>query len=232
VSTTLGDDANAVYFLGLDEDGDVLTSLRGRPTHDWALLTDQFADWVHADIDIASLKSPTVWGLDRRLSVGGGRSTEAARRQGPAMRVAYLETALAHGVTRAIGLCDAGLWGYAQSVWPGLRAIGLPRMRPGGGTALAFELAVTRQAVMSLRERHQLAGPVALELEADDPWADWPKSEVEALFRAATAPDLEQRAEREAAAFETGMLNLEAIEEMRDHCERLWEGGRKGLRAS
>jgi len=227
-----GDDEQAVYFLGLDEDGGLLTSLRGRPTQDWGLVTDEFADWIHPSIDPASLKAPDVWGLDRHLSVGGGRSIEAARAHGPAVRVAYLETALSHGVTRAVGLCDAGLWGYAQSVWPGMKPLGLPRMYPEGGSAIAFELAVTREAVMILRERHQLAGPVALEIEPDDPWADWPKAQVEALFRAATAPDLEQRAEREAAEIAAGNMGIAEIESMRAALESLWAAEPAARRAS
>lgn len=162
-----GDDERAIYFMMLDQAGDLQVSVRVRPVLDWSILLDEMSACVEGDPN--SLRRPGVWEMARHLATSQGRSVGEAKRRAAEFRVAMLETAQARGIDRLIGSVDVGLLAYGARVWFDLKPLGLPVVYPEGGAAVGYEIPVTDDLIERMKRAHGLAEPSAFERPADAP---------------------------------------------------------------
>jgi len=158
-----GDDEKAVYFLMLDRDGDLQVSVRVRPVMDWSILLDEMPGCVEGDV--GRLRRPDVWEMARHLAGRQGRSVGEAKQRAGEFRVAMLEAALDHGVTRLVGSVDVGLLAHGIRAWLDLKPLGLPVVYPEGGAAVGYEIPVTEDLIERLRRAYGLRRRSAFELE-------------------------------------------------------------------
>ena len=219
-----GDDERALYFLMLDEQGGVQSSVRARPVEDWSMLLDEMPECLMGGAQ--DLRRPGVWEMARYLSAGAGRSSDEARRRGPEIRVGLLEAALARGVSEIIGVLDSPLYGHLHTVGFTERPLGLATPY-GQGTAIAYAVEVSPAAVQHMRRKAGLSAPVLIEINPGDPWAGLPLSEVEEAYESAARCGADH-AKAFAAARDEALreLTIHHIERVREHWDemhaRLW----------
>ncbi|MES2033599.1 MAG: acyl-homoserine-lactone synthase [Pseudomonadota bacterium] len=159
-----GDDEQAIYLMMLDRAGALQVSVRVRPVMDWSILLDEMPGCIEGGPD--RLRRPDVWEMARHLANGASGAVGEARTRAGEFRVALLEAALDHGVTRLVGSVDIGLLAHGISAWLDLRPIGLPVVYPEGGAAVGYEIPVSEDLIQRLRRAHDLPAAVAYELES------------------------------------------------------------------
>lgn len=157
-----GDDEAAIYMLMLDMSGRLQVSVRVRPVMDWSMLIDEMPNCVEGDAK--ALRRPDVWEMARHVANGAGAAIGEARSRAAEFRIAMLETAREHGVTRLVGSVDVGLLAHGIRAWLDLKPLGIPVVYPEGGAAVGYEIPVTDDLICRLRERHDVHEAVAYEM--------------------------------------------------------------------
>jgi N-acyl-L-homoserine lactone synthetase len=175
-----GDDDRAIYFLALDDEGQVEGGLRARPTDDWCMAADVFPHFIGPDED--SVRNLDVWEMARLYGMGHLRGPEGFRRRGE-IRLAILEKAVQCGVRRIIGMSEVYLVGPAMRSGWRLRVCGLPQSY-GEGEAVAVEVEASPDAIVELMEKLALRDPVMLELDPAEAIEDIGPKEVEVFLQA------------------------------------------------
>lgn len=176
-----GDDEQAIYLLMLDRAGVLQVSVRVRPVMDWSILLDEMSGCVEGGPE--TLRRPDVWEMARHLANGASGAVGEARTRAGEFRVALLEAALHHGVTKLVGSVDIGLLAHGIKAWLDLRPIGLPFVYPEGGAAVGYEIPVSEDLIQRLRHAHGLPASVAYEME-DAPTPVLSPAVLEQAFRA------------------------------------------------
>ena len=185
-----GDDDRAIYFLALNEAGEVEGGLRARPTDDWCMAADVFPHFIGPDEEL--VRNPDVWEMARLYAMGNLRGPEGFNRRGE-IRLAILEKAVQCGIRRIIGMSEVYLVATAMRSGWRLRVCGLPQSY-GEGEAVAVEVEASPEAVEELKERLGLDQPVSLELAPTHPIADLDPKEAEIFVKAVRdlSPELHQ----------------------------------------
>lgn len=179
-----GDDDRAIYLLGLDEEGDVVIGIRGRPAEDWSCTVDVLGHMIAGDA--ASLKSPGVWEMARYFAVGPAASGDLGLQIGRQLRLGLIEAAHQAGIHTIIGVCDTYYFAPILSCgWRG-RALGEAQSY-GQGDGIALALEVSDGAVADMRRRLGSEEPVLLRIPEDAPWSSLPPEVVEAVHVMAIA---------------------------------------------
>jgi len=158
-----GDDDQAVYLMMLDRAGTLQVSVRVRPVMDWSILLDEMPQCVEAGAE--TLRRPDVWEMARHLANGAAGAVGEARSRSAEFRVALLEAARHHGITRLVGSVDVGLLAHGIRAWLDLKPLGLPVVYPEGGAAVGYEIPVSDDLIQRLRQAHGLPAEVAYELD-------------------------------------------------------------------
>jgi len=173
-----GDDDQAIYLLGLDDDGDVVVGIRGRPTEDWSCVTDVLPHMVEGDT--AQLKSPQIWEMARYFAVGRAAAGEFGLQIGRELRLSLIEAALMAGVHTVVGVCDTYYFGPALGCGWRTRPLGEAQSY-GEGNGIAIALEVSDDALADMRTRLGSPAPVLLRVPEDAPWASLPPEMIEAV---------------------------------------------------
>jgi acyl-homoserine lactone synthase len=173
-----GDDERAVYLLGLDEDGEVLIGIRGRPADDWSCTVDVLGRMLATDPE--QFRSPTVWEMARYFAVGEAACGATGLRIGRELRLSLIEAALDAGMHTIIGVCDT--YYFAPILQGGWRARALGEAQSyGEGDGIALALEVSDGAVADMRARLGSEEPVLLRVPEDAPWAVLEPHMIEAI---------------------------------------------------
>ncbi len=185
-----GDDDRAIYFLALNEAGEVEGGLRARPTDDWCMAADVFPHFIGPDEE--SVRNPDVWEMARLYGVGNLRGPEGFNRRGE-IRLAILEKAVECGIRRIVGMSEVYLVATAMRSGWRLRVCGLPQSY-GEGEAVAVEVEASPEAIEELKERLGLEQSVSLELVPTHPITDLDPQEAEIFAKAVRglSPELHQ----------------------------------------
>jgi acyl-homoserine lactone synthase len=150
------DDDRTLYFLALDEDGQVGVSMRARPTDDKCIVADVFPQLIHGDV--ASCKSPQVWEISRIFSTRRFRTRSGLRRRDEVF-LASMEAAVDHGVTRLVGIIDTYLLPQAMRFPWNLKPLGLPAAYPEG-EMIGVDIPVSRDLLQDARESLAIEGSI------------------------------------------------------------------------
>jgi acyl-homoserine lactone synthase len=157
------DDDRAIYLLALDADGDVVASVRLRPTRDKSLLLDHFPHLL--DCAPESVKQPNVWESCRYFASGKARGPQGALRR-EELRLAMVEAARAWGVDRIVAITDTMfLPSLIQASWT-TKLLGLPAVYDEG-ECIALEISCSEDAYVRMQERLAVHHPVLLDLPSD-----------------------------------------------------------------
>lgn len=157
-----GDDEKAIYLLMLDMGGRLQVSVRVRTVMDWSMLIDEMPGCVEGDAE--RLRRPDVWEMARHVANGAGSAVGEARSRAAEFRIAMLEAAREHGVTRLVGSVDVGLLAHGIRAWLDLKPLGVPLVYPEGGAAVGYEIPVTDDLIGRLRAMHGVNEAVAYEM--------------------------------------------------------------------
>lgn len=142
------DDARAIYFLALGDDGLPHCTTRLRPADDGSIIEDHFPHLLAPGEP--RLDDGRTWEFARAVAVGVCRGTGGAKRKAE-LRLAMLEYALAHGCERFVGFMDVTGIPHLDSTGWRYRYLGLPAPY-AEGTAIAFEVEVSAEAIEHKRE--------------------------------------------------------------------------------
>lgn len=153
------DDARAVYFLALDDDGVPLCSTRLRPADDGSIIENHFPYLLAPDEP--RLTDGRTWEFARAVAVGPYRGAGGAKAKAE-LRLAMLEHALAEGCDRFVGFMDVTGIPHLDSTGWWYRYVGLPAPY-AEGTAIAFEVEVSEAAIAHKREIWGFADAVVVE---------------------------------------------------------------------
>ncbi|WP_395646096.1 acyl-homoserine-lactone synthase [Terricaulis sp.] len=153
------DDEQAVYVMGIDDDGRVTGSMRLRPTDQNSLVADHFP---HLLDDPASLRpGPDVWEITRIVRKPENRSKDHALRF--AMNTAMIEMALARGVKRFVATADSFLVPQTRLLWRHkFRPLGLPAPY-AEGEVIALDFDCDEESLRMVREAAGFVAPQAFE---------------------------------------------------------------------
>lgn len=153
------DDEQAVYVMGIDDNGGVTGSMRLRPTTKNSLIADHFP---HLLDDPDSLKpGPDVWEITRIVRKPENRSKDHALRF--AMNTAMIEMALARGVKRFVATADSFLVAQTRLLWRHkFRPLGLP-MPYAEGEVIALDFDCDEESLAMVREAAGFVAPQAFE---------------------------------------------------------------------
>jgi acyl-homoserine lactone synthase len=150
------DDDRMVYLLALDEHGDVLVSMRARPTDDKCIVADVFPQLVHADS--LPVKGKDIWEISRIFMVKRMRNRAGLRLRDKVF-LASVELAVAAGATRLVGIIDTFLLAQATRFPWRLRPLGLPQPYPEG-EMIGVGIPVSREELLRMREAIGVEGSV------------------------------------------------------------------------
>ena len=212
------DDARAIYLLGFNDAMELEVGLRLRPTDDRCMLADKFPHLIAPDE--TPKKGRDVWEASRLFT------TEAYRkRKGPGRgeRVfeawaAAIELALAHGVTRFVGMIDMQLYPGIMNSPIDTRLVGLPRPYEYGVVA-GSEIALSRGLLDRVLEAICRESPIGYHVDAMDMIAFGDLAAVQRQVMRAMTPQMLAGAERdETLAAET----LFRLHDTSGQARRIW----------
>lgn len=173
-----GDDDRAVYLLGLDDEGDVVIGIRGRPADEWSCTLDCLGRMIKGDPD--RFRSSDVWEMARYFAVGPAAGGDFGLRIGRELRLALIEAAKMAGMHTIIGVCDTYYFAPMMNCGWRTRALG-EAMSYGEGDGIAVALEVSDGAVADMRARLGSSAPVLLRIPEDAPWSSLPPHMIEAV---------------------------------------------------
>ncbi len=150
------DDDRMIYFLALDDDGHVGVSMRARPTDDKCIVADVFPQLIHPSA--GPVKSAQTWEISRIFSTRRFRTRSGLRRRDEVF-LASMEAAVAHGVTRLVGIIDTFLLPQAMRFPWSLKPLGLPAAYPEG-EMIGVDIPVSRQELANAREALAIEGDI------------------------------------------------------------------------
>ena len=187
------DDEQAVYLMGLDDDGHITGSMRLRPTHQNSLLSDKF---MHLVDDPATFeRSPYTWEITRLFRKPENRTKDYALRF--STNAAMLETALSRGVTRLVGAGELFFLPYTRQLWRHkFRLLGLPTPFEEG-EFIAYQFDVDEESLRMVREAAGFIAPQMFELPAPVPGRVYDPVKEERLARLISTASPERLAELE-----------------------------------
>jgi N-acyl-L-homoserine lactone synthetase len=212
------DDARAIYLLGFNDAMELEVGLRLRPTDDRCMLADKFPHLI-APGEPAK-KGHDVWEASRLFTTQAYRQRKGAGRGERVFEAwaAAMELALAHGVTRFVGMIDMQLYPGIMNSPIDTRLVGLPRAYEYGIVA-GSEIAVTRALLDRVLEAVGRESPVGYQVDAMDMMAFGDLAAVQRQVKRAMTPQLSAGAERdETLAAETLFRLHDGVDEAR----RIW----------
>lgn len=162
------DDDEAIYFLGLDEEGAVTVGQRARPTADKSLLNDIFPQLIGPGVE--PIDAPGVWEMTRTFAIPRYRTPRRGLRLRTELFLAMMEAACAQGVHRLVGITDVALLGQTMALGWSCRIIGLPAAY-AEGDAIAVEVDSSPDGVETMRETLGAPAPRLLHILPGHPLA-------------------------------------------------------------
>jgi len=180
------DDERTIYFLALDEHGQIGVSMRARPTDDKCIVADVFPQLIHPDN--APVKSENTWEISRIFATRAFRTRAGLRRRDQVF-LASMEAAVEYGVTRLVGIIDTYLLPQAMRFPWRLTPLGLLTAY-AEGEMIGVQIPVNRDELNNAREAMAQEGsiittmaPVLNRLSALS------SSDLEALVTASRLPE-------------------------------------------
>lgn len=155
------DDNDAVYFLDLDEDANILGTVRMTPTTKSSLLADYFPHLVENG---QSPRSGHVYEATRYIVLPSQKTKGALRLAKGRLLTVLLEWCLDKRLSHLQTVIDAGTLSSFVEITPQTTPLGLPhpygggRGAPGGGECMAFRWPITLQVLDDIRTYAGLAG--------------------------------------------------------------------------
>lgn len=145
------DTSQSVYLIGLDDDGDIVASMRMNTTDRPHMLADVFSDMCEHGIP----RGADTWELTR------GALSKNLRRSGHwgRMQCALVEAALLFGVKKACGLFTVDHVMRQMRGGSDARPLGQPKIIDGEAN-VAFEFPLNVEVLQRTREVYKIKGPV------------------------------------------------------------------------
>lgn len=165
------DDDRAIYFLALDDEGQVAASMRARPTDDRCIVTEVFPKVIHPHTPSCNVAA--CWEISRICSSRPFRHGAGLRRRDEVF-LAGMEAAADAGVTRLVGVVEIDLLpGVLRFPWS-LKLLGLAAAYPQG-EMVGIDIPVSCALLENARESLAVVGSIIMGGEARRA----PMSEVE-----------------------------------------------------
>ena len=160
------DTDDTVYFIALDGEGNIESTLRITPPCAGGLTEDCFPHLVES---VANLSNPSVCELTRYIVVPRRYHGIDERAHKTAILVTMLEWALAEGMTAIRAVTDIEILTEFLTICPLIEPLGLPTAygggydAPGGGVAIAVSIPVQLAVLEDFRRYGQIPVRVAAE---------------------------------------------------------------------
>ena len=188
------DGPDAVYLLGMNAQGRVEVGMRCHPTEPRCMLADKYA-YLIAPGETPK-KGPDVWEISRLFTTDVYRDRKKGRGERVfEVYVAAMETALAAGVTRLVGMLDMSLYASVTASPIEFRLVGLPQPYAFGVMA-GVEIPLSPALLQQMREAIGAQTPVAYVADDVEVNAFGSVQAVEAMleraWRIRAAPDPER----------------------------------------
>ncbi len=148
------DDADAFYFLDLDDDENIQGTVRMTPTVKSSLLADYFPHLVENG---QSPRSARIYEATRYIVLPSQKTREALRLAKGRLLTALLEWCLEQRLSHLQTVIDAGTLSSFVEITPQTMPLGLPhpygggRGTPGGGECMAFRWPISLQVLDDIR---------------------------------------------------------------------------------
>ena len=154
------DDDHTNYLVTLDDEGNLVASMRMRQTTDRCMIAEHFPNLVSAGPE--TVRGADVWEGSRYMLAPHMRG-EAGLSALHSLHIASLELALSRGLKRFIGMCDVHFMPSMRRTGWRITHLGLPACYPEG-EAFAFEVEVSKDALLDARQRLGVLGATSIEL--------------------------------------------------------------------
>jgi acyl homoserine lactone synthase len=190
------DDELAGNVVGFSVDGEVVVGIRFRPTDDRSMLLDHFAHVLPRGI--RPIDDGRTWELTRGFCIERGVRRHNLRRKAACM-LAPLELAYAAGMDRCVGFTDVRMLSFCYGVGWKLNLLGAAA-HYGEGDAVAYEVEVSHDAILKMRQMWGLPDPSYVEINELGPDENSVHQAASHLVRKNPAwRDLQAQVEPEAA---------------------------------
>jgi len=159
------DDADAVYFLDLNEEGRIQGSIRITPTVKSSLIADYFPHLIENG---ESPRSPTIYECTRYIVLPPRKSRDDNRLAKSRIIAAMLEWSLDHGLTFLQTVIDSVALPTYLDLTPLTIPLGLShpygggRETPGGGECMAIRWPICERVLADIRSYGGLADAAPL----------------------------------------------------------------------
>ena len=149
------DNADAVYFLDLDDDTDAIRgTVRMTPTVTASLLADYFPHLIENG---AAARSPHIYEATRYIVLPAEKGRGALRRAKARLLTVLMEWCLARRLSHLQAVIDSAALSSFVEITPSTVPLGLShpygggRRTPGGGDCLAFRWPISLQVLDDIR---------------------------------------------------------------------------------
>lgn len=145
----------AVYFIDLNGDGVIESSVRATPTEKYSLLADYFPHLVENGM---AARAPDVYECTRYIVMPAQKSRANNRAAKARLLIALFQWALSQKLSYLQTVIDAGTLGSFVEMSPRTIPLGLAhaygggRGAPGGGECLAIRWPVCREVIVDVRD--------------------------------------------------------------------------------
>jgi N-acyl-L-homoserine lactone synthetase len=158
------DNADAVYFYYVDDDGFISSHVRLTPTTTSSLLADYFPHLADSPHDV---RTPNVYEATRYIVLPRKKTASSNRASKAELLLAVNEWARAHGITHTQTIIETSLLGSFMEMSSEVRPLGLshpygggPEIE-GGGEAIAIRCPANEKVIRDLRKYGGLVNGVA-----------------------------------------------------------------------
>lgn len=159
------DDERTIYFMALDDLGQIGVCMRARPTDDKCILANLFPELVHPES--GPVAGPDIWEISRIFATPRYRRRAGLRRRDEVF-LASMEAGAAQGITRLVGIIDTFHLPQAMRFPWALKPLGLPRPYPEG-EMIGVGVVVSNDEVHRVREAMAQDGPIIAPADAAVP---------------------------------------------------------------
>ncbi|WP_168190251.1 acyl-homoserine-lactone synthase [Luteithermobacter gelatinilyticus] len=150
------DTEDALYLMALDEQGDVLGSMRLLPTEKPHLMSEIFPHLIEGEVP----RGPKIWECSRAYILSGGNGgLNLMNPIGAAFSSALMEAALLYGIEQITFVTDMATFPCILRAGWGIEPLGYPQDMDGE-TVIAFAIKVSAVGLELVRRRRSITGAV------------------------------------------------------------------------